>query len=135
MEGVVRAPSAFSMTRGLPPSSTATQELVVPKSMPIIFPIVSVLLELISSFAVVKTACIILSHMGVTTFISSLAHRERPPLASPPRAATPPPWRGGSDGRSRYNPFEERGAPHWVRRRGSLASPWPGAGPDCTFRL
>src|SRR5215212_9118706 len=41
-EGVVRAPSAFSMTFGLPPSMTATQLLVVPKSMPmtlaIIFP-------------------------------------------------------------------------------------------------
>src|SRR4051812_10574981 len=33
-EGVVRAPSEFSMTFGLPPSITATQLLVVPKSMP-----------------------------------------------------------------------------------------------------
>ena len=33
-DGVVRAPSAFSMTLGLPPSITATQLLVVPKSMP-----------------------------------------------------------------------------------------------------
>src|SRR5678816_2879001 len=33
-EGVVRAPSLFSMTFGLPPSMTATQLLVVPKSMP-----------------------------------------------------------------------------------------------------
>src|SRR5581483_2353954 len=35
MEGVVRAPSAFSMTLGADPSITATQELVVPRSMPI----------------------------------------------------------------------------------------------------
>ena len=35
MEGVVRAPSAFSMTLGAEPSMTATQELVVPRSMPI----------------------------------------------------------------------------------------------------
>src|ERR1051326_2755460 len=35
MEGVVRAPSAFSMTLGAEPSITATQELVVPRSMPI----------------------------------------------------------------------------------------------------
>ena len=34
MEGVVRAPSAFSMTLGAEPSMTATQELVVPRSMP-----------------------------------------------------------------------------------------------------
>jgi hypothetical protein len=31
---VVRAPSAFSITFGLPPSITATQLLVVPKSIP-----------------------------------------------------------------------------------------------------
>src|SRR5690606_1381121 len=40
MEGVVRSPSAFSITRAFPPSSTATQELVVPRSIPIILPIV-----------------------------------------------------------------------------------------------
>src|SRR6185503_7422426 len=33
-EGVVRAPSLFSITFGLPPSMTATQLLVVPKSIP-----------------------------------------------------------------------------------------------------
>src|SRR5579863_3402581 len=35
MDGVVRIPSAFSMTLGVLPSITATQEFVVPKSMPI----------------------------------------------------------------------------------------------------
>ena len=35
IDGVVRSPSLFSMTRGLPPSMTATQEFVVPRSMPI----------------------------------------------------------------------------------------------------
>jgi hypothetical protein len=34
IDGVVRAPSAFSMTLGVDPSMTATQELVVPRSMP-----------------------------------------------------------------------------------------------------
>ena len=33
-EGVVRAPSAFTMIVGSPPSSTASAELVVPKSIP-----------------------------------------------------------------------------------------------------
>src|SRR5213596_1402101 len=33
-EGVVRAPSEFSKTTGSPPSITAMQELVVPKSIP-----------------------------------------------------------------------------------------------------
>ena len=35
-EGVVLAPSAFAITVGLPPSITATQLFVVPKSIPII---------------------------------------------------------------------------------------------------
>jgi len=38
MDGVVRWPSAFSMTLGLPPSITATHELVVPRSMPMTSP-------------------------------------------------------------------------------------------------
>ena len=39
-EGVVRAPSLLGITTGSPPSRTATQELVVPKSIPMILPIV-----------------------------------------------------------------------------------------------
>src|SRR4051794_12386812 len=38
-EGVVRPPSLFGMICTVPPSSTATQQLVVPKSIPITFPI------------------------------------------------------------------------------------------------
>ena len=38
-DGVVRPPSAFGMTVGSPPSSTAMQELVVPRSIPIVFAI------------------------------------------------------------------------------------------------
>src|SRR5689334_22822725 len=37
-EGVVRPPSALGMTTGSPPSITATQELVVPRSIPMTFP-------------------------------------------------------------------------------------------------
>ena len=36
-DGVVRPPSAFSMTVGSPPSRTAMHELVVPRSMPMVF--------------------------------------------------------------------------------------------------
>ena len=43
MEGVVRAPSEFSMTLGVDPSMTATQEFVVPRSIPMIFDIYGVL--------------------------------------------------------------------------------------------
>ena len=39
-DGVVRAPSAFSMTVGSPPSRIAMHELVVPRSMPIVLPTV-----------------------------------------------------------------------------------------------
>ena len=35
-EGVVRLPSAFSSTLGSPPSRTATHELVVPRSIPMV---------------------------------------------------------------------------------------------------
>src|SRR5471032_1614337 len=38
IDGVVRAPSAFSITLATPFSSTETQELVVPRSIPIILP-------------------------------------------------------------------------------------------------
>src|SRR5579884_490574 len=41
-DGVVRPPSAFSMTVGSPPSSTAMHELVVPRSIPIVFAIACV---------------------------------------------------------------------------------------------
>src|SRR3954465_10979416 len=41
-EGVVRPPSAFSMTVGSPPSSTAMHEFVVPRSMPMVFAMVLV---------------------------------------------------------------------------------------------
>src|SRR5881227_1377751 len=38
-DGVVRPPSSLAMTLGSPPSITATQELVVPRSIPIILAI------------------------------------------------------------------------------------------------
>jgi len=38
LQGVVRLPSLFAITTGSLPSNTATQEFVVPKSIPIIFP-------------------------------------------------------------------------------------------------
>src|SRR5262245_49749946 len=39
IDGVVRSPSEFSMTLTSLPSMTATQEFVVPRSMPMILPI------------------------------------------------------------------------------------------------
>ena len=40
IEGVVRLPSLLGMTTGSPPSITATQELVVPRSIPMTLPMV-----------------------------------------------------------------------------------------------
>ena len=37
VEGVVLTPSAFSMTLGVEPSMIATQELVVPRSIPTMY--------------------------------------------------------------------------------------------------
>src|ERR1700687_2250576 len=45
MDGVVRPPSLFSMTLALFPSITATQELVVPRSMPIAFAMTGLLVR------------------------------------------------------------------------------------------
>src|ERR1700730_17950553 len=45
IDGVVRPPSAFSMTLALFPSITATQELVVPRSMPIAFAMIRLLVQ------------------------------------------------------------------------------------------
>ncbi len=47
-DGVVRPPSAFSMTVGSPPSSTAMHEFVVPRSMPMVLA-----MELGGSFSLV----------------------------------------------------------------------------------
>src|SRR3954452_1443506 len=41
-DGVVRPPSAFGITVGSPPSRTAMHELVVPRSIPIVFAISAV---------------------------------------------------------------------------------------------
>ncbi len=41
-DGVVRPPSAFGRTSGSPPVRTATHELVVPRSIPIVFPMLVV---------------------------------------------------------------------------------------------
>ena len=52
-EGVVLPPSGLVITVGSPPSITATQEFVVPKSIPIIFPIM-ILLKLYFNIIVAK---------------------------------------------------------------------------------
>src|SRR5208282_3907132 len=55
-DGVVRLPSEFSRTCGSPPSMTAMQEFVVPKSMPNTFAIKSLKLVVCSLFPCNKGA-------------------------------------------------------------------------------
>src|SRR3954462_10518063 len=57
IEGVVREPSLFSMTLGLPPSMMATHEFVVPRSMPMIFAM--------SVFLGVRKACVVVWKVGL----------------------------------------------------------------------
>src|SRR5438270_8479506 len=73
IEGVVRAPSLFSMTLGLPPSMMATQELVVPRSMPMIFAMfVPFVWGMSSSAGKVGFAA------GVSSFRPGYNHQRRP---------------------------------------------------------
>src|SRR5690606_35027644 len=74
MEGVVRPPSAFSITLTLPFSRMETQELVVPRSIPMILPIShSPKFEFAELRHAVSAALNRLTHqMGVSVEISSL---------------------------------------------------------------
>ncbi|OXC71838.1 hypothetical protein BSU04_45200 [Caballeronia sordidicola] len=49
IDGVVRVPSAFSITLTVLPSMIATHEFVVPRSIPMILPIFITLLTLIAA--------------------------------------------------------------------------------------
>ena len=53
-DGVVRLPSALAMTTLSPPSMTATQELVVPRSIPMTLDMVFVLLNIWKNFLLTK---------------------------------------------------------------------------------
>src|SRR5512136_1785570 len=75
-DGVVRAPSEFSMTFGWPPSMMATQELVVPRSIPMIFDIAD--LFFLDSFARRPTNRLTHGpHMGLNAWLSTLCLRNR----------------------------------------------------------
>ena len=56
MDGVVRAPSAFSITLGVLPSMTATQELVVPRSIPIALAMTNLLLNAYPKWPLIERA-------------------------------------------------------------------------------
>src|SRR5438105_14508479 len=83
IDGVVRMPSAFSMTFEVLPSMTATHELVVPRSIPMTFPMV-----LISFF---------LRQVGWAL----TAHLTQPPTLKYPRYSDDEPHIGGGVGPAR----------------------------------
>src|SRR6187402_2599328 len=84
MDGVVRMPSAFSMTFGDFPSITATHEFVVPRSMPMTFPMV-----LIPFF---------LRQVGWAL----TAHQSKPPIIKCSRYCDGRPHIGGGVGAARH---------------------------------
>ncbi|SAL66944.1 hypothetical protein AWB69_07598 [Caballeronia udeis] len=54
IDGVVRVPSAFSITLTVLPSMIATHEFVVPRSIPMILPIFITLLTLIAAGPILR---------------------------------------------------------------------------------
>ena len=91
IDGVVRSPSAFSITFALSPSSTATHEFVVPKSIPMILPIcVSPKYELMR-YALVSGAINLVFNMWLKVFlIFFISHRSRGFVVKPRANATSP---------------------------------------------
>src|SRR6185437_3685717 len=71
-DGVVRPPSSLGITLGSPPSITATQELVVPRSIPIIFAI-NLLLGISAALV-----CLVVGHWSWASGLSLLANDRRP---------------------------------------------------------
>src|SRR3954452_22530896 len=101
-DGVVRPPSAFSMTVGSPPSRTAMHEFVVPRSIPMVLPIVVVLPLAVAA-------------KNLSRSIGDLAPRTRRGLSGP--RARPRP------GRSRAVPVDEERAAGGARQRARARMP------------
>src|SRR6185312_3026221 len=83
MDGVVRSPSEFSMTRVLVPSMTATHELVVPRSIPMILLMFQLLKGLRS-----KDRRILNTNWGLAAFSQVEAARGRDRTFMPQRQKT-----------------------------------------------
>src|SRR4051812_13543996 len=97
-DGVVRPPSAFGITVGSPPSRTAMHELVVPRSMPIVFAIRLSLLRFVRKLLrkskpfCIRSKAVCPQPLSTTPRAYSGDGRRRardlaPPLPAPARAA------------------------------------------------
>ena len=77
VDGVVRAPSEFAMTTGSPPSMTATQLFVVPRSIPMIL-----LINEVSSQKNLFISCLDVKRMSIFKTPAGLCGSTRPPRRS-----------------------------------------------------
>ena len=85
--GQVREPSAVLMTTGSPPSITATTELVVPRSIPTVFPIATYYYGIKPLEPHTLNACIRLEYQSscvLNHFRYQIWAQESPTLAEPP---------------------------------------------------
>src|SRR5450830_307054 len=112
MEGVVRAPSAFSMTFGWPFSMMATQELVVPRSIPIILPMIC------SSLTCVVSECFLYAEKRI------FFQEDVPPIyiTALILAGQPSRWPDAAGARRSCIPSAARRQPYWLPAR---PAPWP----------
>src|SRR5690554_2716993 len=111
MDGVVRSPSAFSITLILSPSRIATQELVVPRSIPIILPMFCS--DLSVTFKRSKTVQLAVVHLygcGRTFFNCRV------------NLLLPSPWPDAPNGRSASTLSVPRLRPYWDQH--PLPAPW-----------
>src|SRR5690606_38196082 len=130
IDGVVRSPSLFSITLGFPPSMTATQELVVPRSIPITLPIMSYLQKFRKT---VENHSKPSPDVGFGVLISSARPRSRLSLPCP----EPPPQRPSPDagaGRSTYSPSGTRSGRCPAPLPRTVAPSLPRAASDRTAR-
>src|SRR4051812_32241735 len=84
IDGVVRAPSAFSITLGVLPSMTATQELVVPRSIPIALAMTNLLFSACCGPAPATIECAGHAAGATSSVLQSRAFRRVPSAQSGP---------------------------------------------------
>src|SRR3954453_11819912 len=111
-DGVVRPPSAFSMTVGSPPSRTAMHEFIVPRSIPMVLAMGA------------GSPCYVKISVGTTKILAHGARRLKPPCRAhpqqrallapgPPRVAGAAAVAGQRDGELELAP-PRRGGQHRV---------------------
>src|SRR3984957_20570453 len=116
IEGVVRSPSLFSITRGLPPSMMATHEFVVPRSMPITFAIGC---YSANSLSIVNYYRLILKGYALAALFGEPAERIQGRCDATPIKSLVQSWRLGDDdpGRPQQPPIDLIAGLHHLQDR------------------